>query len=185
MSNTRIGSLERILLRGLPGKRAMELWKMSPGHRANMLGENYTQMGVGRAEGMLDGEMTIFFVQVFGKPRGTNLEPIAEQPLEEQPAEEKEVQDVPDTIVEEQKILVEETRTSESQETTVSSDEKEPELVIEETDEVEETLEEIQVATSKPENPRGPIGTNEFTGYLAVYSSLLLILALILKKVPF
>jgi uncharacterized protein YkwD len=42
-------------------------WLQSPGHRANILKPEYTEIGVGVATG--DGKYHIYWVQVFGTPR--------------------------------------------------------------------------------------------------------------------
>jgi len=44
---------------------AMDGWRKSSGHRANMLGKDYTEMGAGVAQSK-SGKW--YFVQVFGKP---------------------------------------------------------------------------------------------------------------------
>ena len=43
-------------------------WMESPGHKANILNEKYTEVGVAVKEGIYDGENTIIAVQVFGLP---------------------------------------------------------------------------------------------------------------------
>lgn len=42
-------------------------WMMSPGHRANILNNDYTEIGIGTAHGKFRGIETIFVVQMFGK----------------------------------------------------------------------------------------------------------------------
>ena len=44
----------------------MRGWMDSPGHRANILDRDLTQIGVGRAEG---GSYGVYWTQVFGTPR--------------------------------------------------------------------------------------------------------------------
>ncbi len=46
-------------------------WMNSPGHRANILGSHYTEMGIGTAKGMYKGVPTVFVVQFFGTPSKT------------------------------------------------------------------------------------------------------------------
>lgn len=46
----------------------VEAWMDSPTHRANILKENFTEIGVGMAKGEYKGEETVFVVQFFGKP---------------------------------------------------------------------------------------------------------------------
>lgn len=43
-------------------------WMNSPMHRANILKQQYTQIGIGIAEGMYQGEETTFVVEFFGTP---------------------------------------------------------------------------------------------------------------------
>ena len=50
---------------------ATEAWMKSPGHRANILDENYTEAGFATAEGQLEGKPTTLVVAVYGKPKTT------------------------------------------------------------------------------------------------------------------
>lgn len=43
-------------------------WMNSPGHRANILNSNFTEIGIGIASGMYDGHQTTIVVQMFGNP---------------------------------------------------------------------------------------------------------------------
>tara|TARA_B100000745_G_C20151817_1_gene394898 strand:+ start:2160 stop:3188 length:1029 start_codon:yes stop_codon:yes gene_type:complete len=43
-------------------------WMNSPTHRANIMNDNFTEMGVGVAEGVFEGSDTVFVVQLFGAP---------------------------------------------------------------------------------------------------------------------
>lgn len=45
----------------------VDAWLGSPGHRANILGERYTEIGVAVGEGMFEGKHTWLAVQEFGK----------------------------------------------------------------------------------------------------------------------
>ena len=45
-----------------------EAWMESPGHRANILNDHFTEVGIATAEGVYEGEKTVFVVQLFGKP---------------------------------------------------------------------------------------------------------------------
>ncbi len=45
-----------------------EAWMNSPGHRANILNGNFTEIGVATKEGVYEGRNTIYVVQMFGKP---------------------------------------------------------------------------------------------------------------------
>jgi len=46
----------------------VEAWMNSPSHRANIVNKKYTEIGVGTAEGMYEGQETVFVVQLFGTP---------------------------------------------------------------------------------------------------------------------
>lgn len=53
-------------------------WMNSPTHRANILKANYTQVGTGVAEGVYQGNETIFVAQDFGTPAPANIAPLAD-----------------------------------------------------------------------------------------------------------
>lgn len=46
-------------------------WMNSPEHRANILSDNFTQIGIATAQGMYQGQETTFVVQEFGTPAPT------------------------------------------------------------------------------------------------------------------
>jgi hypothetical protein len=46
----------------------VQAWLNSPTHRANILGEHYTDIGIGVATGMYKGKQSLFVVQEFGTP---------------------------------------------------------------------------------------------------------------------
>lgn len=48
----------------------IDAWMESPLHRENILGENFTEIGIGVAKGVYEGKETIFIVQLFGKQAG-------------------------------------------------------------------------------------------------------------------
>jgi len=54
-------------------------WMNSPGHRANILGSHYTEIGIGTAKGIYKGVPTVFVVQLFGTP-ATAITPTALAP---------------------------------------------------------------------------------------------------------
>lgn len=43
-------------------------WMNSPGHRANILNGNFTEIGIAMTKGLYQNQETIFVVQLFGKP---------------------------------------------------------------------------------------------------------------------
>lgn len=48
-------------------------WMNSPLHRANILNNEFTEIGIATARGMYNGHETTFVVQMFGKPLGTTV----------------------------------------------------------------------------------------------------------------
>jgi uncharacterized protein YkwD len=50
-------------------KDLVDHWMNSPGHRANILNKNYTEIGVAVAKGMFQGRIAWMAVQHFGAPR--------------------------------------------------------------------------------------------------------------------
>lgn len=48
-----------------------DAWMNSPTHRANILDQHYTEIGIATAQGMYQGRMTTFVVQEFGAPAKT------------------------------------------------------------------------------------------------------------------
>lgn len=46
----------------------VDAWMESPTHRANIMNGDYTEIGVGTAEGVFEGYDTVFVVQLFGTP---------------------------------------------------------------------------------------------------------------------
>lgn len=46
----------------------IQAWMDSPAHRANIMNGNYTEIGVGTAEGEFEGFKTVYVVQLFGTP---------------------------------------------------------------------------------------------------------------------
>jgi hypothetical protein len=46
----------------------VEAWMKSPTHRANIINQQYTEIGIGTARGRYEGFDTVFVVQLFGTP---------------------------------------------------------------------------------------------------------------------
>lgn len=44
-------------------------WMNSPGHKANIMNDKFTEIGVATAQGLYQGKPTVFVVQLFGRPR--------------------------------------------------------------------------------------------------------------------
>lgn len=46
-----------------------QAWMNSPGHKANIMNERFTEIGIATAQGLYQGKPTIFVVQLFGRPK--------------------------------------------------------------------------------------------------------------------
>lgn len=46
----------------------VDAWMNSPAHRANIMNDTYTEIGIGTASGVYQGTQTVFVVQLFGTP---------------------------------------------------------------------------------------------------------------------
>jgi hypothetical protein len=55
-------------------------WMNSPGHRQNILNNNFTEIGIAAADGIYNGRPTVFVVQFFGRPVGTKVAAITPSP---------------------------------------------------------------------------------------------------------
>ena len=67
----------------------IDAWMDSPGHRANILKENYTEIGIATAKGEYKGRQAIFVVQFFGTPSSVQAKTITAEatPVEAIPAQ--------------------------------------------------------------------------------------------------
>lgn len=59
---------ENLAVNFTDSKDVTEAWMHSPSHRSNIMGENYTEIGIATARGMYKGKEAIFVVQMFGRP---------------------------------------------------------------------------------------------------------------------
>ncbi len=59
---------ENLAINFTDSKDVTDAWMNSPMHRANMLSNNFTEVGIGTAVGTYKGKETTFVVQFFGKP---------------------------------------------------------------------------------------------------------------------
>jgi len=59
---------ENLAVRFIDSKDVVVAWMASPTHRANIVKPNYTEVGVGLAQGMYKGQPATFVVQHFGRP---------------------------------------------------------------------------------------------------------------------
>ena len=60
---------ENLAVRFIDSKDVVGAWMESPTHRANIVKPVYTQIGVGVAEGMYEGQPATYVVQYFGTPK--------------------------------------------------------------------------------------------------------------------
>jgi uncharacterized protein YkwD len=54
-------------------------WMDSPGHRANILNEKFTEIGIATQQGMYQGQNAIFVAQMFGRPLPTRAATVAQR----------------------------------------------------------------------------------------------------------
>lgn len=59
---------ENLAVHFTDSSEVVEAWLDSPTHRANILSGNYSEIGIGTAEGKYEGYDTVFVVQMFGTP---------------------------------------------------------------------------------------------------------------------
>ncbi len=59
---------ENLAVHFTDSKEVVEAWMLSPTHRANIVNQNYREIGVGTARGQYEGYETVFVVQLFGTP---------------------------------------------------------------------------------------------------------------------
>lgn len=59
---------ENLAVNFIDSKDVVDAWMNSPGHRANILNTNYTEIGIGTAAGIYKGKTTVFIAEYFGKP---------------------------------------------------------------------------------------------------------------------
>lgn len=77
---------ENLVIDRTSAAQAVSAWMGSPAHRENILRPQFTQIGVGIAEGRYKGDDTIFVVQVFGTPAATAPVVRAPKPVAAAPA---------------------------------------------------------------------------------------------------
>ena len=67
-----------------------QAWMESPGHRANILNEKFTEIGIATAVGEYEGKRTVFVVQLFGTPRTVASLPPSYTPVQQPSAQVRE-----------------------------------------------------------------------------------------------
>lgn len=59
---------ENLAVNFVDSKDVVDAWMDSPGHRANILSDYFTEIGIGVADGKYNGQEATFIVQMFGRP---------------------------------------------------------------------------------------------------------------------
>ncbi len=89
---------ENLVIDRTTSEEAVDAWMDSPDHRENILRPQFTEIGIGVAEGKYDGVRTIFVVQEFGTPYPLSIAPKptarpAPSTIEKKPRTEEEEKD--------------------------------------------------------------------------------------------
>ena len=87
---------ENLAVRFNDSKDVVDAWMASPAHRANIVKPQYTEIGVGLADGTYKGGPATFVVQYFGSP----AQPVAAAAPAPEPAPEPVAASVPATVAE-------------------------------------------------------------------------------------
>jgi hypothetical protein len=71
---------ENLAVNFVDSEEVHSAWMNSPTHRANILRDGFTEIGIATASGVYNGRPAIFVVQYFGKPRPTLIQVTAAAP---------------------------------------------------------------------------------------------------------
>ncbi len=72
---------ENLAVNFFESRDVAEAWMDSPTHRANIVKKNYTEIGIGIANGIYEGRSTVFVAQLFGTPVATPTPIITPTPI--------------------------------------------------------------------------------------------------------
>lgn len=64
---------ENLAINFTDSKDVVDAWMNSPSHRANMVNYNFTEIGIGVANGQYKDAEAVFVVQMFGRPRSAAI----------------------------------------------------------------------------------------------------------------
>jgi len=64
---------ENLAIHFVDSEKVHTAWMNSPTHRANILQDKFTEIGIATVEGTFNGYQTTFVVQMFGRPRATSV----------------------------------------------------------------------------------------------------------------
>jgi len=70
---------ENLAVNFVDSKDVVKAWMDSTGHRANILNQYFTEIGIGVAAGTYEGQEATFVVQLFGRPVPAQIQPIAQK----------------------------------------------------------------------------------------------------------
>ena len=68
---------ENLAINFSDSKDVTDAWMASPTHKANIVKENYTEIGTGVASGIYEGNETVFAVQIYANPLPKVFQPTA------------------------------------------------------------------------------------------------------------
>ncbi len=66
-------------------EKVVDAWMNSPTHKANIVKDGYTEIGIGTAEGKYNGRKATFVVQLFAAPKATSTSSLFAFSLEKKP----------------------------------------------------------------------------------------------------
>jgi hypothetical protein len=72
---------ENLAVRFINSADVVNAWMASPTHRANIVKAVYTDIGVGTAQGLFQGQMATYVVQYFATPAASNAAAVAAAPI--------------------------------------------------------------------------------------------------------
>lgn len=78
---------ENLAVNFVDSKDVVDAWLDSPLHRANILNEHFTEIGIATAEGEYQGRRAVFVVQFFGTPASQPAVPVAQAEAPALPSE--------------------------------------------------------------------------------------------------
>jgi len=114
---------ENLAINFLDSQDAINAWMDSPTHRANILNNNFTEIGIGMAKGEYEGKETTFIVQLLAFPKDAEVSVAVIKEAKQQEIKPEEVVSPPQPIVAslEETIIIENNNQGEvlSMETTI------------------------------------------------------------------
>jgi len=90
---------ENLAINFLDSQDVIDAWMDSPTHRANILNNNFTEIGIGMAKGEYEGKETIFIVQLLAFPKDEKVSVVAVKETKPQETKPQEAVSPPQPIV--------------------------------------------------------------------------------------